>query len=231
MEASVPKASRGRSRNPFSAGRPVGAAVRDLRHHRIALPSLFAVGVVVLGVGMIFGWMYWIFGLAILIPTMLAVYQRPQRGVLILSVILPLDGYIQELGPEWAGGWKQAFILVLFVLTFFCPPEARSPGHRRLPGWVWAFGALLAIGGLSALTVDQTTALIGLRISYFSAFLAIAIWRCPLDRHERDQLVEHLHRHGDLHVDRRHVAAGGRPRVPRQHGVPLRRPDPVHRRA
>ena len=68
-------------------------------------------------------------------------------------------------------------------------PRPRAPGHRRLPGWVWAFGGLLALGVLSATTVDQTTALIGLRISYFSAFLAIAIWRCPLDRHERDQLV------------------------------------------
>jgi O-antigen ligase len=189
MEASVPKVSRGRSWNPFDVGRPMGAALRDLRHHRIALPSLFAVGVVVLGVAMVFGYAPWVLALAILVPTVLAVYQRPQRGVLILAVILPFDGVIQALGPAWVGGWKQAFIGLLFALSFLCPPEAKSPGNRRLPGWVWAFGGLLALGVLSATTVDQTTALIGLRISYFSAFLGIAIWRCPLDRHERDQLV------------------------------------------
>ncbi len=189
MEASVPKVSRGRSWNPFDAGRPMGAALRDLRHHRIALPSLFAVGVVVLGIAMVFGYVLWVLALAILVPTTLAVYQRPQRGVLILAAMLPFDGVIQALGPAWAGGWKQAFIGLLFAITFLCPPEAKSPGHRRLPGWVWAFGGLLALGLLSATTVDQTTAAIGLRISYFSAFLAIAIWRCPLNRHERDQLV------------------------------------------
>ncbi len=189
MEAPLPKVSLGRSWNPFDARRPIGAAVRDLRYHRGALPSLFAVGVVALGVAMVFGWVLWVAALAILVPTALAVYQRPQRGVLLLAVLLPFDGLVKALGPAWLGGWKQVFIGALFAVTFLCPPEARSPGHRRLPGWVWAFGGLLGLGLLSATTVDQTTALIGLRISYFSAFLAIAIWRCPLDRHERDQLV------------------------------------------
>lgn len=189
MEASHPKVSRGRSWNPFDAGRPMGAAVRDLRHLRLALPSFFVVGVVVLAVALVLGWVLWVGALAILIPTLLAVYHRPQRGVLILAAILPFDGVIQVFGPGWAGAWKQAFIVALFVLTFLCPPEARSPSRRKLPGWVWAFGALLAIGLVSATTVDQTTALVGLRISYFSALLAVAIWRCPLNRRERDHLV------------------------------------------
>jgi O-antigen ligase len=189
MEASLPKVSRGRSWNPFDAGRPMGAAVRDLRHHRVALPSLFAVGVVLLAAAMVLGWVLWVGALAILVPTVLAVYHRPQRGVLILAALLPFDGIIQVFGPGWADGWKQVFILTLLVLTFLCAPEARSTGRRKLPGWVWAFAALLAIGLVSATTVDQTTGLIGLRISYFSAFLAIAIWRCPLNRRERDHLV------------------------------------------
>ena len=165
------------------------AAVRDLRQRPVALPSLFVVGVVALGFGLLAGWGQWIGFLAIVVPTLLASYRRPQRGVLIFAAILPFDGLIKALGPASADSWKQIFIAGLLALTFVCPPEARSPGHRKLPGWVPAFLGLLALGIVAAFFVDRTTALTGLRISYFSVLLALVVWRCPLDRRERDHLV------------------------------------------
>ena len=167
----------------------MAAALRDLRQRPVALPSLFVVGVVALGIGLALGWSAWILGLAFLIPTALASYRRPQRGVLIFSAILPFDGMIKALGPGSADSWKQVFIIGLLALTFMCPLEARSPGHRELPGWVPAFIGLLAIGLATGFFVDRTTALTGLRISYFSVLLALVVWRCPFDRRERDHLV------------------------------------------
>jgi hypothetical protein len=37
--------------------------------------------------------------------------------------------------------------------------------------------------------VGMGTALIGLRISYFNILIAVAVWRCPLDRDDRDRLI------------------------------------------
>jgi O-antigen ligase len=166
------------------------AVLRDLRTRPVTLPSLFVVGVGVVAVSLLMGWALWLAAIAIIVPTMLASYLRPQRGVLIFAVIVTFDGVIKGLGPSSAGVWKQVFIAALLVLTFVCPPEARSPGYRRLPGWIPAFLALLGLGLISAvLFVDTTTAQVGLRISYFSVLLALVVWRCPLNRRERDHLV------------------------------------------
>ncbi len=165
------------------------AVFRDSRDRLFSTPSLFVVGVVVLAVALVLGWALYVLALAILIPTGLAVYKRPQRGILILTLLLPFDGMLKALGPGWTNPWKQVLILALLALTFICPPEARAQEHRKLPSWVIPFGGLLVLGLVSALFVDWNTALVGLRLSYFSALIGISIWRCPLDRRERDQLV------------------------------------------
>lgn len=180
------------SSTPGHRGGPAPDArrpLRDLRQRSVTLPSIFAVGVALLGVTILLGWAFWVAGLAVLVPTLLWIYRRPQRGVLVMAAILPFDGVIKAFGPSSADAWKQVFIVAILVLTFVCPPEARATERRKLPPWVPAFAALLVLGLLSAVTVDYTTAAVGLRISYFSVLLALAIWRCPLDRHERDQLV------------------------------------------
>jgi O-antigen ligase len=165
------------------------ATLRDSRDRLFTAPSMFVVGVVVLAVTLMLGWTLFVLALAILVPTGLAVYKRPQRGILILAVLLPFDGMLKALAPAWTNPWKQVFIIALLLLTFICPPEARAQEHRKLPGWVLPFGGLLVIGLASAVFVDLNTALVGLRLSYFSVFIGITIWRCPLDRRERDHLV------------------------------------------
>src|SRR4051794_596148 len=162
--------------------------LRDLRRS-FTTPSIFTIGVVLLAVALLLGWVFWVVALALLVPITLALIQRPQRGILLFAAVLPFDGMIKALGPGWADPWKQVVVLALLFLTFVCPKSARAPRGRRLPGWLGAFGALFALGLASTLFVDRTTALVGLRISYFSALIGLIIWLCPLSRRERDHLV------------------------------------------
>ncbi|HEY7439913.1 MAG TPA: O-antigen ligase family protein [Acidimicrobiia bacterium] len=152
-------------------------------------PGLFTVGVAVIAAAIFLVGPFWTLLVAIAVPTTYAVYKRPQRGILILAAALPFDGILKQFGPGWTNPWKQVLILGILLATFICPKEARAQVRRRLPGWVPAFAVLLLLGLVSAAFVDLTTALVGLRLSYFSILLAIAIWRCPLDRRDRDQLV------------------------------------------
>ena len=165
------------------------ALVLRLRQYRPRSPVVMGVGVGVLAVALLTGYGLVVLALAVGIPIVCAVALRPQRGVILFTAILPFDGYIKQFGPGFLNPWKQAVILGLLVLTFVCPEAARGARGRKLPGWIWAVAGLLVLGFLSALSVDRQTALVGLRISYFSILLALAIWRCPFTRRDRDHLV------------------------------------------
>ena len=160
-----------------------------LRGFRPRSSAVFGLGIAVLAAALLTDHGVVLLALAIGVPTASAVTLRPQRGVLILCAALPFDGIIKQFGPGFLDPWKQAVILGLLLLTFVCPEESRGAPGRKLPSWVWAAAGLLALGFASALTVDRETALVGLRISYFSMLLALAIWRCPFTRRDRDHLV------------------------------------------
>jgi putative inorganic carbon (HCO3(-)) transporter len=167
----------------------MAAIVEELRSHPLRSPVVFAAGVVVLLIAVLLGYGLQLAVLAIAVPVVMAVAVRPQRGILIFCALLPYDGVIRQFAPAWTSPWKQALTLGLLLLTFVCPAEARAQQRRKFPGWVKVFVALLALGLISATRVDTQTALIGLRLSYFSALIALTIWRCPLDRRERDLFV------------------------------------------
>ena len=167
----------------------MAALIEELRRNPIRAPWTFGIGVGAVSVGVLMGWGLYILILAILIPVGIAVLKRPQRGVILFSALLPFDGILAQFGPASIHPWKQVFILALLALTFVCPTEARAQMRRRLPSWTLAFAALLLLGLVSATSLDRNTALVGLRLAYFSVFLTIAIWRCPFDRRDRDHLV------------------------------------------
>ena len=167
----------------------MAAVIAELRRNPIRAPWLFGAGVGIVAVALILGYGAVVLGIAIVVPVAIAISERPQRGVLVLAALLPFDGMLHQLGPAWTAPWKQVFILAMFVATFFCPPEARAQVRRRVPGWVLAFCALLALGLVSAFFKDHNTALVGLRLSYFSAFITLTVWRCPFTRRDRDHLV------------------------------------------
>ena len=167
----------------------MAAVIAEMRRNPIRAPWLFGAGVGIVAVALILGYGVVVLGVAILVPVTIAIAERPQRGVLVLAALLPFDGMLHALGPSWTAPWKQVFILAMFVATFFCPPEARAQLPRRIPGWVLAFCVLLVLGLVSAFFKDRNTALVGLRLSYFSAFITLTVWRCPFTRRDRDHLV------------------------------------------
>ena len=167
----------------------MAAVIAEMRRNPIRAPWLFAAGVAIVAIALILGYGWIVLGIAILVPAAVAISERPQRGVLLLAALLPFDGMLHALGPSWTAPWKQILILALFCATFFCPPEARAQVRRKAPPWVLAFCALLALGLLSAFFKDRNTALVGLRLSYFSAFITLTVWRCPFTRRDRDHLV------------------------------------------
>ncbi len=167
----------------------MAAVIAELRRNPIRAPWIFGVGVAGVAIALLLGMGWLVLGAAVLVPTGIAIVQRPQRGVILLAALLPFDGMLHSLGPAWTTPWKQVLILALFVATFFCPPEARAQVRRRIPSWVLGFAILLALGLISAVFKDRNTALVGLRLSYFSAFIALTVWRCPFTRRDRDHLV------------------------------------------
>src|ERR1700730_473728 len=113
--------------------------------------------------------------------------ERPQRGVLLLAALIPLDG-LHEIVP-YPSGWEEAVVLVTLAATFVGPREARAAPGRRLPSWAIVVGAFFALGVVSAVGVGPEQGLVGLRVIFFYVLVALAVWRCPLGARERDQLV------------------------------------------
>src|SRR5437016_2960769 len=109
-------------------------AVR-VRQYRPASPVIVGVGIAVLAVALLTGTGIWLVAIAIGIPTACAVALRPQRGVILLTAVLPFDGIIKQFGPGFLSPWKQIAVLGLLLLTFVCPEEERAEKGRTLPGW------------------------------------------------------------------------------------------------
>ncbi len=163
--------------------------LEELRRTPGRAPWIFGGGIALLTIALLTGYGLWLLAAAIVIPSAVAILLRPQVGVIIFSALLPFDGLVRSLGPGWAAPWKQIIILGLLVATFVCPTSARAARKRRYPQWVFVFAALLGLGLISAVFQDRNTALVGLRLSYFSAILGYVVWRCPLSRRERDWIV------------------------------------------
>jgi hypothetical protein len=50
----------------------------------------------------------------------------------------------------------------------------------------------VALGFVSAVTVEPVQAVVGLKISFFYLVVLVAVWRCPFDARDRDRLVSIL---------------------------------------
>ena len=133
-------------------------------------------------------------GLALLValvgPLALAMYHRPQFGILAVVALAPFDGVLDILGvPQIALAWKEVLIGLTFALTFVCPSDARAPRGRRLPGWFPAVAGFVLVGLVSALAHHDVQSIAGLKITYFYLLVPFVLWRCPFSAGERDRLV------------------------------------------
>src|SRR4051812_42681422 len=128
--------------------------------------------------------------LAVGVPTVAAVIDRPQRGLLLLATLAPFNGLlVLTPGIGVLAGWKEALTLLTLGATFVAPAPSRGAQDRRLPGWAAAVGGLAVLSIASAVVVGGLQAAVGLKIGFFYVLAGVAAWRCPLDARERDHLV------------------------------------------
>lgn len=151
---------------------------------------LLPVAVVVLIGLLAFGFGPYVLVAAVGIPLLVVILRRPQLGVLVFAALIPLNGLLIVAGlPSWFGGWKEFVVGSVFVVSLFARPEVRGRPGRGRPTWLPALVGFVLVGFVSAGMVLGTQALIGLKIDFYNVLLAIAIWRCPLSKRERDALI------------------------------------------
>lgn len=128
--------------------------------------------------------------LACVIPLAIAVARRPQRALLALVALTPLNGLLIVIPHPWVmNGWKEALLIFAVLCSFLRPAATEGVRKPRLPGWAPAAIALLALSAASGLVVGGVQALVGLKVGYFYVLAAVVAWRCPLDARERDRMV------------------------------------------
>jgi hypothetical protein len=130
---------------------------------------------------------------ALVIPGLLAIARRPQRGVLALTLLIPFSGLliIAPGKPPFAEGWKEALALYTLAWSFLSTwdkPRVKHPAPRLVQPLAVYFGVAAA----SALLVGGTQGLVGLKIGFFWVVMGLTVWRTPLDARDRDRLVSLL---------------------------------------
>ncbi|MDV8006331.1 O-antigen ligase family protein [Rhodococcus sp. IEGM 1318] len=120
-----------------------------------------------------------------------AIYQRPQRGVLLVALFAPLHGLLAIIPNGTAlAGWKEGLILLTLICAFLSP-NRHGVIRPSMPWWpaavVW-----VAMGCVSAFTLSGLGSLGSIKITYFYMLLPLILWRAPFTREDRDHLVSIL---------------------------------------
>jgi len=124
----------------------------------------------------------------------LIVFDRPQRGLLLLAAALPFDGLRVALKlPPWSKNWLVAMVVLVLVAAIVARPGVARPlAGRAAPAWTVAVGGLILLTVASLRLVDPYHVGAGLKVTFQAATLAYVAWRCPLSTKERDWLVSIL---------------------------------------
>ncbi|OMC29669.1 hypothetical protein A5740_17300 [Mycobacterium sp. GA-1841] len=120
-----------------------------------------------------------------------AVYRRPQRGLLILAALTPLNGVLAILPlPGIAAGWKEG--LVLFTAGCAWLRRGSRPvaaGPPLLAPWWPAAVLFVVLGSTSALAVFGLVGVVAIKVTYFYLAVVVILWFAPFDAVDRDRLV------------------------------------------
>lgn len=165
-------------------------AVRRLDFRRTAVfvaGNAIVVAAVLLGAGGV------ALAACVILPVGILITRRPQLGLLLLVALTPFDGLLAILPvPSFVDYWKEALAAGVLLATFVAPTRSRGSPGRRLPPWRVGVIGFVALATISAATVDPLQAVVGWKISFFYISALVAVWRCPLDRTERDRVVSIL---------------------------------------
>jgi len=119
-----------------------------------------------------------------------ALYQRPQRGLLILATLGPFHDLLMIVphGHSFVP-WKEGVLALSALATFVTPNRTRNTGVS-LP-WLPAAVIFGALGALSAVCVIRNvSAVYPIKITFFYMVVVTFIMlRTPLTARDRDHLV------------------------------------------
>ena len=134
-----------------------------------------------------------VLGALVLWHLAVALYRRPQRGLLLIAALLPFDGVLLLLPfGESLQAWKEGVLGLTFLAALIAPASARGGRQTTMPVWVPAAIAFVALGVLSAALTPGSIALWGLKVSYFYAVVPAILWMTPFNARDRDRLVSIL---------------------------------------
>lgn len=119
-----------------------------------------------------------------------AVYERPQRGLLLAALLTPLHGLLLIAPDGQSYVWWKELLLVVTLLATIVTPNRQGRGGVSMP-WLPILIALVVIGGISALlTLGLPAALYPFKITFFyMTVVPLVLWRAPFTARDRDNLV------------------------------------------
>ncbi|GAA1479680.1 hypothetical protein GCM10009624_01200 [Gordonia sinesedis] len=117
-----------------------------------------------------------------------AIWQRPQRGILLLAALTPFNGMTVLLPAGMVpAGWKEALLLFTLLVALI---RCGSLSVRGLGGGWWpAALALVIFGVVSAFVTFGVDGLVPIKITFIYILVALTIWRAPFTASDRDRLV------------------------------------------
>lgn len=121
----------------------------------------------------------------------MAVYRRPQRGLLALAVLVPLDGLLVLVPvPGIVNGWKEALVALTLICAWLrrVRPEDRLHPPLYMPWWP-AAAVFAVFGSVSALAAFGLIGVVAIKVTYFYLAAVAILWFAPFDARDRDNLI------------------------------------------
>ena len=133
-----------------------------------------------------------LFGL-LLMPALVVIARRPQRGVLLLAAFVPFYGLliIAPAKPPFAEGWKEALALYTLFWSLLSTPK-RTRTRTKLPLVIQPILLYLSFGLIWVVALHNVRGIVGFKVNFFWLVLGIIVWRTPLNARDRDRLVSIL---------------------------------------
>jgi hypothetical protein len=131
-------------------------------------------------------------GLAVAVGAVVAatIYRRPQRGLLILAALTPLNGLLAIVPVGGLAGWKELLVAVTAVCAWLrrTRPSPRAGSPLEIPWWP-AVAVMMALGIVSALAVFGLYGVVAIKVTFFYTSIVAILWFAPFDGRDRDNLV------------------------------------------
>lgn len=131
-----------------------------------------------------------------------AIVRRPQRGVMMLAALVPLNGLLVLLPlPGVVSGWKEGLVLFTLACAWIRRSRSEFPGIRRsrsesqarlLMPWWPAAALFVGLGTVSALATFGLVGIFAIKVTFFYILVVAILWLAPFDAKDRDNLVSVL---------------------------------------